>query len=737
MLRAYSPAAPPVPADRVKSHSASGHADGYMSSPERGAARTPYEDPYYSQYLGTAAGRPNIAPIIDEETGDAVIIDDAYQMYGNPIAGAPRPMPRPLYDVRPQLDDMQRLRVEKMERQLANLTGLVQKALQVPNQPPVPPAAAAPRAEYQPYHVRPAAQDAARFTGTERPPKLGRDKFQKSVSFEKSVSFSDDPPDMSSPKQHSPQHTADSKPTKPAIKSSTLPRTSSQERDRLKPAPPPKPAGLASQQLALIPQKTCTINVSSDFPGQLRLLQKQSRDLRIETRNMRRSTLSHAMQMRQLMGDAIVKIGAIAESFSELDPNSQLCREEEIYRQDMLLLENDLYELEATVERLRGQAANRETRVNMADIERIAMVLSKSSKTVADWKLKFPILQDTMKTKLASEMEKVVRKEKMLEEEPERLELALRRCKKLTGTLVTLKRLACVQEQRLPLTDGRVSPVSSQSSSFTAGPSSEECASDSSCPNASSHNKGTGGVCVGRGGASRGADVRPENALDALLDELQTFAKPAERSGRGEGPLRRLHSYPSGSDTDASPPVRARGQHPPKPPVPERHPELLAMAARRAPPPPPPRTTSRSPLASPTSPASPPRCDPDPCLLTLHPSETSDDDKATSRNTPLEQRHQELLKKQKALQEQYARLQMIQRSGPTLPPTAQPDLKKTGSESNLLSKMNLNIAPAASGSMTHLAGDHERHADGTMTTEKGRLPDTVATTNKVYETDIL
>lgn len=28
----------------------------------------------------------------------------------------------------------------------------------------------------------------------------------KSVSFEKSVSFSDEPPDMSSPKQHSPLH---------------------------------------------------------------------------------------------------------------------------------------------------------------------------------------------------------------------------------------------------------------------------------------------------------------------------------------------------------------------------------------------------------------------------------------------------------------------------------------------------------------------------------------------------
>ncbi|CAH0716576.1 unnamed protein product, partial [Brenthis ino] len=486
LLRAFSPAAPPVPADRAKAMPAAAHSgDGYMSSPERIAPRQPYEDPYYTQFLGPAAVRPPIAPIIDEETNETVIIDDAYQMYGvNPITTAPRPMPRPPYDARlgPPVDDMQRLRVEKMERQLANLTGLVQKALQVPGAAvPTTAPAAAPRQEYQTYASRPATQDAARFASNERPPKLGRDRFQKSVSFEKSVSFSDDPPDMNSPKQHSPQHSADTKPTKPAIKSSTLPRTSSQERDRLKPAPPPKPAGLVGQQLAMVPQRTYTLNVHPDFFNQLRVLQKQSRDLRIETRNLRRSTLSHSIQMRQMMAESIVKIGALAASFREEDPDSQLTREEEIYRQDMLLLENDLYELEATVERLRGQAANRETRVNMADIERIAMVLSKSSKTVADWKLKFPILQETMKAKLAAEMEKVVRKEKMLEEEPERLELALRRCKKLTGTLVTLKRLACVQEQRLPIADGRVSPTSSQSSTVTPGPSSEEYNSENAC----------------------------------------------------------------------------------------------------------------------------------------------------------------------------------------------------------------------------------------------------------------
>lgn len=54
------------------------------------------------------------------------------------------------------------------------------------------------------------------------------------------------------------------------------------ERDRLKPAPPPKPAGLANQQMAMVPQRSYTITVTPDFFNQLRILQKQSRDLRIE-----------------------------------------------------------------------------------------------------------------------------------------------------------------------------------------------------------------------------------------------------------------------------------------------------------------------------------------------------------------------------------------------------------------------------------------------------------------------
>ncbi|XP_025154918.1 uncharacterized protein LOC105187420 isoform X28 [Harpegnathos saltator] len=462
---------------------------GYMSSPERGggvgsgsgryppgpySAGSSYEDPYYSQYSGT------VTPVIDEEASDTELLEESYSLYGvkppgRPPSGPPRsPFPPGAPPPLPpggQSYDATRIRVEHMERQLANLTGLVQKALtHAPHTSPspreylqVPPGrdpytrAAGAGDEFDKHSSsssaslpvsQPAVTDDSYLRTDVKPPKLGKDK---SVSFEKSVSFSDEPPDMNSPKQHSPQHAADTKPTKPAIKSSTLPRMSSQERDRHKPTPPPKPAALVAGQyvyrdLALTPE----------MYNQLRGLQKKAKDLRQEVRNLRRMSQAQAHTVRETIRDTFITIRAMLLSGGDAAWTAgdaekiRLSREEDLYKQEMIRLEKDLTELESTVEELRGNVINRKTRVNMSDVENMALILSKSSKTVADLKVRFPSLQEGMKGLLSSEMEKVVREEKFLKEEPERLESALRRCKKLTGTLVTLKRLASVQEQRLP-----------------------------------------------------------------------------------------------------------------------------------------------------------------------------------------------------------------------------------------------------------------------------------------------
>lgn len=168
-----------------------------------------------------------------------------------------------------------------------------------------------------------------------------------------------------------------------------------------------------------------------------------------------------------------------------------------------------------------------------------------------------------------------------------------------------------------------------------------------------------GSFVIGGDTSPSECNQRPENALDALLDELQTFSKPhpavaqantetqdaappiipakaskppqmGEIGRKGSmdsasllptqnlsvstttGSLRRLHSYPSGSDTDNSPPIqllKSDSRTSSKPPIPERNSELIQHLAsgKRVPPPPPPRTSSKSPLASPTSPSLPPR----------------------------------------------------------------------------------------------------------------------------------
>lgn len=131
------------------------------------------------------------------------------------------------------------------------------------------------------------------------------------------------------------------------------------------------------------------------------------------------------------------------------------------------------------------------------------------------------------------------------------------------------------------------------------------------------------------------------------------------------------------------------------------------------------------------------------------------------RQIALEMRHQELLKKQKQLQEQYARLQQISKNNVALQSADMMHLKKTGSESNLPQKMGLNMSVSgSSGSMKNLINsseincnnfdnqNNELFSDSSSNTGSGLgggggivgaggALSSGTTTNKVYETDIL
>lgn len=202
---------------------------------------------------------------------------------------------------------------------------------------------------------------------------------------------------------------------------------------------------------------------------------------------------------------------------------------------------------------------------------------------------------------------------------------------------------------------------------------------------------------------------RQENALDALLDELQTFSKPNDNNNNHKVPEKSSGLVAEiGKKFDSTSGVINSDNN--------NNDTSSILIMKRIPPPPPPRTSSRSPIQSPTD-----------DKKSLTETVVKDIDKSTlsqfeaakqnlglttlkrglvtkkaqtlPRNLTdvttinLETKHQELLKKQKVLQDQYLKLQ------------------KTGSESNILQKVGFQFT----------AGNK----------------DATCNQNKVYETDIL
>jgi len=195
---------------------------------------------------------------------------------------------------------------------------------------------------------------------------------------------------------------------------------------------------------------------SVDMHNSLKALKGQARELRDECRNIRRMQMTFADSMRETINVTYRKIKEVIHevpSASDLPIRSQRFKVNEqvgTYKVDSSSIENDLKDLERTVEDIRNDVLNKRCRVNRSEVDTMALALSNISRNLGDLKAKFPLLQDSMKTVLVGEVEVVVQEEKFLKDEPHRLENALKRCKKLSGTLYTLKRLSAAQEDRVP-----------------------------------------------------------------------------------------------------------------------------------------------------------------------------------------------------------------------------------------------------------------------------------------------
>nr|XP_022305716.1 coiled-coil domain-containing protein CG32809-like isoform X4 [Crassostrea virginica] len=201
-----------------------------------------------------------------------------------------------------------------------------------------------------------------------------------------------------------------------------------------------------------VTQKPVTRNVKDG----IMTIKKQASDLKGDLRQIRRMHQLSRESLQESIHETMKKIATALRSVPGAE--HQLLRQHRIEADEMCQTymekkgkaNKELSDLEGAVEELREDVISRQCRVNMSDVEGMALMLSTVTKTFGELKAGFPDMQKDLKRVMAGEMEVVVNEEKFLKEEPESVEDALKRCKRLTGTLFTLKRLASVQEHRAP-----------------------------------------------------------------------------------------------------------------------------------------------------------------------------------------------------------------------------------------------------------------------------------------------
>lgn len=96
------------------------------------------------------------------------------------------------------------------------------------------------------------------------------------------------------------------------------------ERDRLKPAPPPKPASLSPGQYDSRIYRD--LQLTPEMYNQLRGLQKKAKDLRAEVRNLRRMSQAQAHSVKETIRDTFIKIRAMLLAGGEQVWQAGKCR---------------------------------------------------------------------------------------------------------------------------------------------------------------------------------------------------------------------------------------------------------------------------------------------------------------------------------------------------------------------------------------------------------------------------
>ncbi|MFH4980231.1 hypothetical protein AB6A40_006940 [Gnathostoma spinigerum] len=198
-----------------------------------------------------------------------------------------------------------------------------------------------------------------------------------------------------------------------------------------------------------------TASVNDETLHQLQKLRRQVMDAQSQIRSIRRNVQMNAQSSRDILHDAFNQIRRLIEEHSlgaataTKKASNIMDKLKADHTEQLVCLQQSLQSFEEDVEEVRKLVLNTNRKLRMSEVEAFTAALTKIGRNAARLKTSFPSLQRELESKIRTDMEDVLRTEKFVKHESAQIDDCLRRCKTLANMMVTMKKLAMVQDPGL------------------------------------------------------------------------------------------------------------------------------------------------------------------------------------------------------------------------------------------------------------------------------------------------
>ncbi|VDO23786.1 unnamed protein product [Brugia timori] len=176
-------------------------------------------------------------------------------------------------------------------------------------------------------------------------------------------------------------------------------------------------------------------------------------EMQNQLKQIRRTVQMNTQASRDILSDAFDRVHQYIADYLGATPHRSSAHVNDTLKSEHINqvanLQKSLQIFEENVEEVRHLVLNTNRKLRMSEVEAFTETLTRIGRNAAKLKTQFPTLQYELQKEIKTNMERIVCEEKFIKEETAQIDQCLRRCKTLANMMVTMKKLAMVQDPSL------------------------------------------------------------------------------------------------------------------------------------------------------------------------------------------------------------------------------------------------------------------------------------------------